>query len=507
MKYFVIFLILIGLIGLIISNAYAELDKSILEPFKNNDLVIIGKIIQVNTIVSENKTEYNIQVEEYLKNQKSFEMITAILDGVRSPDFPSYPMDFPNSNPLDYYNKPYFEEGNQVLAYLKQEGGIYKMSPYSFTIEKKDVAGPPIVILPTGPQEHYFSQGVEIVISGVIKKGYMYELGQTDKDSSLNLVILNEKGESIVSKKLTVNVDGSYQFPFQMKGDLHVPGKYSWEIQFGHDTMGGEFVIEPNLELLSPLKQIQLGIYGNDILCRDDRVLVLKKSKELYSCIKPQTVPKLFARNWALNEVEIIDTDTAEQDSKLIKITGVVNRLTTPEGFEYHLIPLQQELPRIDYTGYDTLNLFATKDTIHHFLRNLNGKLVTIEGNFLLENGKYFRHYSGFPTIPVTKLDVVSEKEDLKYSIEGATLLSVTKIPETIGINIVLQETQKGTIEITIPRDLIDTKIGQDDDSFLVLIDGYEVPYIEVKNDLERTLTIGFEEGARIIQVIGFIPI
>jgi hypothetical protein len=299
MKHYVIFLVLIVFTGLIILNTHAELDESILEPFENNDLVIIGKIIQVNTIVSENKTEYNIQVEEYLKNQKSFDMITAILDGVRYPDFPNYPMDFPNSSPLDYYNKPYFEEGNKVLAYLKQEGGIYKMSPYSFTIEKKGEAGPPTVILPTGPSRYYFSQGDEIVISGVIKKGYMYELVQSEKDSSLNLVILDEKGESIVSKKLTANVDGTYKFPFQSKEDLRTPGNYSWEIQFGHSGVGGEFAIEKDLKFWTPLKQFKSGIMIEEIQCKENLVLVIKSSNGKPACVKEKSVISLMIRTWA----------------------------------------------------------------------------------------------------------------------------------------------------------------------------------------------------------------
>jgi hypothetical protein len=111
------------------------------------------------------------------------------------------------------------------------------------------------------------------------------------------------------------------------------------------------------------------------------------------------------------NEVEIIDTGIAEQGSKLIKITGIIDRLSTPEGFEYHLIPLHEELPKIEYTGYETLNLFSTKDTIHYFIRNLEESLVKIEGRFLLEDGEYFRHFSGFPTIPVQKLEIISEPE------------------------------------------------------------------------------------------------
>lgn len=289
MRYFVVFLI-IGTIGLIIPDAYAELDQSILEPFETNDLVIIGKVVQVNTIISENKTEYGIQVQEYLKNQKPFDMITAILDSVKPQGFPEHP--------LDYYNKPYFEEGNQVLAYLKQEGGTFKLSPYSFTLIKKGVAGPPIEILPTGPHENYFSQGDEIIISGVIKKAHLFELEREDKDSNLQLIILNEKGDQIVSKKLTASLDGSYKFPFQNKGDLRIPGTYSWEVQFGYSGWEGEFVVEPNLKLWSPLKQFESGTPIDEIQCKRGLILITKSSDDSPACVKPQTKHILIERGW-----------------------------------------------------------------------------------------------------------------------------------------------------------------------------------------------------------------
>lgn len=66
-----------------------------------------------------------------------------------------------------------------------------------------------------------------------------------------------------------------------------------------------------------------------------------------------------------------------------------------------------------------------------------------------------------------------------------------------------LEEAHKGSLEITIPRNLIDAKIGESDDKFFVLIDGLEVPYTEVTDESQRTLTIQFEEDARIIQVFG----
>lgn len=288
MKYFAILMILVGFAGFT-HLAYAELDKSILEPFENNDLVIIGKVIQVNTIHS-NKTQYDIQVEEYLKGQKSFDMITAILDEVK-------PLDFPHDH-LDYYNKPYFEKENQVFVYLKQEGGTFKMSPYSFTIKKPKVVGPPTVIHTTGPQGHFLSQGEEIVISGTVKKGYLYGLEKSGLDSSFHLVVLNERGGQVEYKKLIISPDGSYTFSFQNKGELRIPGKYSWEVTFENGSMGGAFVVVPDLNRWTPLKQIKNGIVPSEVQCKENLVLIFHPKSNVPACVKENTFSNLLDKGW-----------------------------------------------------------------------------------------------------------------------------------------------------------------------------------------------------------------
>jgi len=333
MKYFVIFLILIGFAGFS-SVSHAELDSSILEPFEDNDLVVIGKVIQANVIPLENKTQYNIKVEEYLKGQTSFDMVTAILDDIIPGDFPS--------DPLDYYNKPYFEKENTVLVYLKQEGGTYKMSPYSFTIKKPSVAGPPTVIHPTGPSGHFLSQGDEIVISGTIKKGYLYGLEKANLDSSFNLVVLNQEGEKVESKKLTISPDGIYGFTFQNKGELRIPGQYSWEITYENGGMGGEFVIVVDSKLWTPLKQVKSGITTDEIQCRNSLVLVTKHDGTP-ACVNPDTKTKLIQRGWAiepiffgLTKLQITDIQLAKFGCKKLGNQTYCDEMVQ-EKIEYYL--------------------------------------------------------------------------------------------------------------------------------------------------------------------------
>jgi len=329
-------------------------------------------------------------------------------------------------------------------------------------------------------------------------------------------VILNISSEKLPSTELP----GSQDYEFETMSGARCDGETS--LCYGTFANGTTIPIQCDyphrcgvisfddydVPYLSPFKQLNSGISYNDIQCQDDKVLVLKQGRTFPACVNPETVQKLFQRNWALNEVQVIDIEIEEQESKLIKVIGVVNRFDTFEGIEYQFIPLRKELPRISHSGFNTVNLFATDNTIHQFIRNIDGSLVRVHGSFLFENGEYWRYLSGFPIIPVEKLEVISEKEHLNYSIDGAELISITKIPDENTLNIVLGDTLGGSLEISIPRDLIDAKMGEKiDDQFFVFVDQTEVPYTEIVDENTRILTIPFEEGAQVIEIIGVVPL
>ena len=51
--------------------------------------------------------------------------------------------------------------------------------------------------------------------------------------------------------------------------------------------------------------------------------------------------------------------------------------------------------------------------------------------------------------------------------------------PDFIELMITMDTSDDGTIEITIPRDLLDAKFESSDDIFFVLVDGFETDYAE----------------------------
>ena len=60
-----------------------------------------------------------------------------------------------------------------------------------------------------------------------------------------------------------------------------------------------------------------------------------------------------------------------------------------------------------------------------------------------------------------------------------------------------------GKINSKVSKELIDAKIGDEDDDFFVLVDGEEVDFDETMTSTDRTLVISFPAGAEEIEIIG----
>ena len=91
----------------------------------------------------------------------------------------------------------------------------------------------------------------------------------------------------------------------------------------------------------------------------------------------------------------------------------------------------------------------------------------------------------------------------INFEITGGKLLSITPDVEANSLIIAIDAFDDGQLTITLPRELIDAKIGDDDDAFFVLVDGEEVDFDETATSTDRTLVIAFPAGAEEIEIIG----
>jgi hypothetical protein len=96
------------------------------------------------------------------------------------------------------------------------------------------------------------------------------------------------------------------------------------------------------------------------------------------------------------------------------------------------------------------------------------------------------------------------DSHDIKYDINNAEIESVFLDPDFFELIITMTAQDDGTVEITIPRDLLDAKFDLSDDIFFVLVDGFETDYVESEsNSNSRTLVIPFFSGDSVIEIIG----
>ncbi len=96
------------------------------------------------------------------------------------------------------------------------------------------------------------------------------------------------------------------------------------------------------------------------------------------------------------------------------------------------------------------------------------------------------------------------ESHDVTYVIENGIVDSMFLDPDFIELIITMTTNNDGTLEITIPRNLLDAKFESTDDIFFILVDGFETDYVEIETtSTYRTIVIPFFGGDSVVDIIG----
>lgn len=93
--------------------------------------------------------------------------------------------------------------------------------------------------------------------------------------------------------------------------------------------------------------------------------------------------------------------------------------------------------------------------------------------------------------------------DELSYFITGGKLLSITPDMDSNSLILQIQAIEDGSITMVIPRNILDSKNGDKDSDFIVLVDMEEELFDETTSATHRTLTIPFLAGAEQIEIIG----
>lgn len=259
-----------------------DVNKAILEPFDQSDVVLVGKIVDVKELREESKSEYGISVEKYLKNPKPHDLITAIGDGIAKKEITDF-------KEVDYYNDPIFQKNDRVFAYLSSKDGKYVILPYSFALSKNLPTGPPPDNVWFALYKSKFYGGEPITISGKIKKAILYtSVIEYGANQTGIIEIYNPDRTKYLSDTLDIKPDGSFAYEFRIKGDLGISGDYEYNILDGFGSTGSTFEY-----ISSPLKQFNSGITIDKIQCKEGLDLAVKKSNGHPICITNETKTKL----------------------------------------------------------------------------------------------------------------------------------------------------------------------------------------------------------------------
>ena len=93
------------------------------------------------------------------------------------------------------------------------------------------------------------------------------------------------------------------------------------------------------------------------------------------------------------------------------------------------------------------------------------------------------------------------------YFSESTSINSLTSDVSTKSLIINMTASESGTLSITIPRSIIDSKDADMDDIFLISLDGEEIEHVEesYQTDISdsRMITIPFMESSEVIEIIG----
>ena len=91
----------------------------------------------------------------------------------------------------------------------------------------------------------------------------------------------------------------------------------------------------------------------------------------------------------------------------------------------------------------------------------------------------------------------------LDHEITSGSVTEMEIDMESTSLIVKVDSSDAGSITITLPRDVIDATINDQDDDLFVIVDGEEVDFDETKTSTDRILTIAFPAGTEEIEIIG----
>jgi len=204
------------------------------------------------------------------------------------------------------------------------------------------------------------------------------------------------------------------------------------------------------------------------------------------------------------------DKDVYDRHSTII-VTGHVNNAIGGQAITMKVSDQNGKIVKVDQPILDSNGNFQSKMDTSSSLWTVGGAytiyvqagsqqgLLSATTQFTLQGGG-----ESSCTPQQLSASVGSELYCINYNIVGGTALGASLNVASKSLVVNIQAANDGQITLSIPRSVLDAKIGTTDNSFVVMIDGEEIQqFTDSPTADTRDITIPFQAGSEKIEIIG----
>ena len=276
--------------------------------------------------------------------------------------------------------------------------------------------------------------------------------------------------------------------------------------------------------LLTPLKQSELGIPSDKIECRSDLQSITKAEDNSTACVTQQAVQTLVKRGWTTSTLESpisigglnAEYTICQPINATVNFTGWMNGglypdvkiLNADNGSKVWNNCLYAHTEHAGGGGIGTASYNVQCDDKYPIINETGtyAIIASVDGNtakarFTVTGSKVTSIYDA--GITPMSANVANTNFTINYNIFGGKISKISQDSKSNTLIVSLQTTGDGRLTLKIPRVLLDSKsaYSNQDTEFIILVDKQEVKYTETTSIDARTLTIPFGLGAKMIEI------